>query len=480
MKDELPRRQALTLPALLAAATTVTATAAQAQAAALTLLQAREIARDAYLFGYPLVTVDLTRRVSTNRARPEGFHAPMNQFAMLREYPDASFNAVTAPNADTLYSSAFMDLGAEPWVITWPDMGSRYYLMPMLDGWTNVIAVAGARTTGGAAQTYVLKGPKYNGPLPAGVPVISSPTDTLWILGRIYCTGTPEDYAAVHAIQDQIKLVPLSSYNRPFTPPAGRVDPSVDMTTAVRAQVDRMSGEDYFKRLAELMMTNPPVAADAPILARMARIGIVPGRPFDPTRLPATVKTAIAAAPRAAAAVVEASLRDLEAKGRRLNNWSILLETGIYGTNYAQRATVTVVGLGANRPQDAVYPLTALDSEGRKLNGANRYVLRIPPGMLPPARGFWSLTMYNAAYFFVANPLNRYTLSERNALKTNADGSLDLYIQAEDPGPERQSNWLPAPTADFVLMFRLYWPKDLPAFSILNQSWIPPAVVRAT
>ena len=162
-------------------------------------------------------------------------------------------------------------------------MGDRYYLMPMLDGWTDVFQVPGKRTTGGKAQKYAITGPGWSGTLPAGVTEYKSPTGIVWILGRIYCTGTPEDYAKVHALQDKFTLVPLSSYGKPYTPLPGEVDNSLDMKTAVRDQVDHMDLNDYFNYLAKLMKTNPPTADDAPIVAKMAKIGLVPGQEFDPS-----------------------------------------------------------------------------------------------------------------------------------------------------------------------------------------------------
>src|SRR5215468_10726773 len=177
------------------------------------------LATDAYVFGYPLVTMEITRRVMTNMASVEGTRGPMGQLVKLRSYPDASFRDVTAPNADTLYTTGWVDVGDEPWVLGMPDMKDRYFLFPMLDGWTNVFQVPGKRTTGTGAQTYAITGPGWSGTLPAGVKEYKSQTSLVWILGRIYCTGTPEDYAAVHAAQDQCKLVPLSSYGKPYTPP---------------------------------------------------------------------------------------------------------------------------------------------------------------------------------------------------------------------------------------------------------------------
>src|SRR5579872_2189771 len=204
------------------------------------------IAADAYVYGYPLVTMEMTRRVMTNVASAVGTHAPMGQMIKARSYPDASFRDVTAPNADTLYTTAWIDVGKEPWVLSIPDMNGRYFLFPMLDGWTNVFQVPGSRTTGTGAQTYAITGPGWTGTLPSGVKQYKSPTSMVWILGRIYCTGTPEDYAAVHALQDQCALVPLSAYGKPYTPSAGSVDPSIDMKTPVRDQVNGMDATAYF------------------------------------------------------------------------------------------------------------------------------------------------------------------------------------------------------------------------------------------
>src|SRR3954471_16862868 len=200
---------------------------------------------EAYIYGYPLVTMEMTRRVITNVAAPEGTHAPMGQFIRMRQYPDASFRDVTAPNAVTLYTTAFIDVGKEPWVLSIPDMRGRYFMFPMLDGWTNVFQVPGTRTTGTGAQTYAITGPGWSGTLPPGVVEYKAPTGIVWILGRIYCTGTPEDYAAVHALQDACQLVPLSAYGKAYTPPGGQADPAVDMKTAVREQVNRMPLPDY-------------------------------------------------------------------------------------------------------------------------------------------------------------------------------------------------------------------------------------------
>ncbi|MBR0692038.1 DUF1254 domain-containing protein [Bradyrhizobium lablabi] len=428
------------------------------------------LATDAYIFGYPLVTMEMTRRVITNVAIPEGTRAPMGQLVKLRQYPDASFRDVTAPNADTLYTTAFFDVGQEPWVLSIPDMRDRYFLFPMLDGWTNVFQVPGKRTTGTGPQTYAITGPGWSGTLPAGIKEYKSPTNIVWLLGRIYCTGTPEDYKAVHALQDQCQLVPLSSYGKPYTPPEGRVDPAIDMKMAVRDQVNRMDAREYFALLAQLMKTNPPAAADAPELARFAKIGLVPGQDFDASKLNADFVKRI---PQVGFDRIMAQFK-LNKELKDINGWMFTTKTGVYGTDYLMRAFVTAIGLGANRPQDAIYPTSQKDADGRAYDGTKKYVMRFPRDQLPPVRGFWSVTMYDADYFFVANPINRYSISARQSLKSNEDGSIDLYIQKDSPGADLESNWLPAPASKFILMLRMYWPsEDNP--SILDGSWtIPP------
>jgi hypothetical protein len=443
-------------------------------AAPLTAADATELGTEAYIYGYSLITMEYTRRVITNVSEPKGTKAPMGQLIRLREYPTAQFKDVTAPNADTLYTTAFLDVNEEPYVLSLPDAHDRYYLFPMLDGWTDVFQVPGKRTTGTGPQKYAITGPNWKGKLPTGVKEYKSPTSIVWVLGRIYCTGTPEDYEAVHKMQDEISLVPLSAYGRSYTPPSGKVDPSIDMKTPVRDQVNALDTAAYFNLLATLMKDNPPAKADAPMVAKMAKLGIAPGKPFEFDKLDPAVQQALKDVPRLG---FEKIMAHFKTAGKDVNGWQFTTKTGIYGTNYLQRALVTAIGLGANRPQDAVYPTSEVDGAGKPYSGANKYVMHFPKGQMPPVNGFWSLTMYNAEYFFYGNDLNRYTLSARNDLKKNADGSVDLYLQHENPGSDKESNWLPAPADKFILMLRLYWPKETPP-SILDGTWkIPPVKI---
>jgi hypothetical protein len=356
-------------------------------------------------------------------------------------------------------------------------MKGRYFLLPMLDGWTTVFDDPGKRTTGTGAQKFAITGPGWTGTLPAGVKEYKSPTGMVWLLGRLYCTGTPEDYKAVHVLQDRMTVVPLSAYGKSYTPAPGTVDPSVDMKTAIRDQVNAMDAASYFKLFAELLKTNPPVAEDAPMVATLAKIGIVPGQDFDASKLDPAVAKGLAGAPKPAQDKIIAWLKEGIVAGdlKLTDGWFFSTKVGIYGTAYRMRALATWIGLGANRPKDAVYPTSEGPDILKKYSGANKYVMHFNKGELPPVDGFWSLTMYDANYFFVPNPINRYTVSQRNKLKANPDGSVDIYVQNESPGKDKEQNWLPAPKDQFILMMRLYWPKEKPP-SVLDGSWKIPQV----
>lgn len=317
--------------------------AAAQQPAKLNAADIIALASEAYVYGYPLVTMEMTRRVLTNSAAPKDNHAPMGQFYNARTYPDAAFRDITAPNADTLYSTAFLDLSKEPYVLSLPDEAGRYYLMPMLDAWTTVFQVPGKRTTGTGPQKYAVMGPAWKGTLPEGITEYRSPTNMVWVLGRTYCTGTPEDYSAVHALQDKYGLVPLSAYGKPYTPPAGKVDPTIDMKTAVRQQVNRMDASNYFKLMAALMKDNPPAKEDAPMVAKLTKLGIVAGKEFDASKLDPDAAKALKAAPKAAQ---ERIMGHFKNAGKFENGWTFSVKTGMYGTDYLQRAFITAIGLG--------------------------------------------------------------------------------------------------------------------------------------
>src|SRR6201996_3431493 len=446
------------------------------EAPGLSQSEATDIATEAYAYAYPLVTMEYTRRSFTNVPVPEDTKAPMGQFARLHLFPNAANHSATAPNADTLYSQAWFDVSKEPWIVTVPDMGDRYFLLPMMDAWTNVFASPGTRNGGGKARTFAITGPGWHGTLPPDVLNYQSPTALVWLLGRIYCSGTPEDYDAVHKLQEGITAVPLSSFGKAYMPTLAPVTASIDMTTPVRQQVNSLGAPEFFKLFARMLKTNPPAAAAAPMVAKLARIGIVPGQDFDPSKLTAAANTGLAMAPKLGRDNISSWREDGVVAGDFVskNGWAYTVKAGTYGTNYRQRAFGTEGGGGAHLAEDTVSPTSDGPDLKQKYSGATKYTMHFDKGQLPPARGFWSLTMYNSDYFFVDNPLNRYTLSPRDKLATNPDGSTDLYIQADSPGPDKESNWLPAPKDRFSLMLRLYWPNEKKP-SILDGTWhIPP------
>jgi DNA sulfur modification protein DndE len=433
--------------------------------------EAEAIGTDIYIYGYPLVIMDQTKKVMTNTVTPNPSQAPLGQFVHARTYPDVSSHETAAPNIDTLYSTAWLDVSKEPYILHVPNENGRHYLMPMLSGWTDVFAAPGTRTTGSKAGDYAITGPGWQGTLPDGMIEFKSPTNIVWILGRTYSSGTPEDLKKVHAIQDQYSLTPLSAYGKPYTPPNGLFDSNIEMKTSVSDQISQLDAASFFNRLALLMKDNPPAPEDGPILDKMKQIGLIPGQPFDINKRDPAVVRGLQRAPKTAAK----KIRDhIKIAGIIDNGWVIPIRTGRYGTDYLQRAFIATIGLGAAPPQDAIFANTGVDADGELLDGANRYVLHLPDGKAPPVKGFWSLTVYGNDYFLVNNPLNRYALNSLSPLKYNPDGSLDLYLQRESPGSDKESNWLPVPKENFNLMLRLYWPGE----AVINGTWKPPAVKR--
>jgi hypothetical protein len=440
----------------------------------LTETQAIEIGADVYIYGYPLVTLEMTRRLTTNTTEPVGLRAPMGQFAHLRSFPPITYRDIPGANADTLYSAAWLDLAKEPYILSIPAAEGRYYMMPMLDGWAEVFQAPGTRTTGPAPQTFVITGPNWKGELPKGVTEYRSATNMVWIIGRTYTTGTAQDYDKVHAFQDKLSLLPLSAYGKAYSPPKGKVNPDVDMKTPTKDQVVSMDATTYFKLLATLMKENPPRPADAAMVGEMAQIGLVPGKDWDISAVDPNVASGLAKAPKAALARIAAHE---PRAGKVVNGWVIVEPAGVLGTNYLQRALLNWQGPGWNRPEDAVYPLTRVDSEGKALNGAQRYVIHFAKGALPPVKGFWSLTMYDSDGYFVPNPIGRVNLEQRSEFTLNSDGSLDLLVQKDSPGKQKEGNWLPCPQGGFALFLRLYWPNENSP-SILDGTWEPPPVRR--
>ena len=441
---------------------------------ALTEDDAYEIGVEAYTYAYPLVLMAVTNRVTTNVARPDSatLRAPYNQLVHATVLPDDSFKDVVRVNADTLYSLVRYDVSREPMVITVPDTAGRYFSLTLMDMWTDAFASVGTRTTGTATGHFAIVAPGWQGQLPAGVRKIVSPTPHGWMTGRIQTNG-PADYPTVHRYQSGIQAAPLSAFGQPCAPPAGRVDPAIDMRTPPVEQVSQMSPAAYFALVAELLKSQPPHAADHAVLLRMERLGLVAGQDFDLARAEPAVQRALA---RAASDAFSAFVARGRSRYTRRNGWNLAVaRIGSYGEDYLLRAFIAFAGLGALPPEEAFYPSSITDTDGQPLMGDARYVLHFGKDEIPPAKAFWSLTMYGADQFFVANPLGRYAIGDRDKLAYNADGSLDLYIQHAWPGQDKEANWLPAPAAGpFSMNLRLYLPKP----EATDGRWTVPGLVR--
>lgn len=460
-------------------ATNSSATAASTGQGSVTTQEAQQIADDAYTYGYSLITTEITRVQMSNVPEIKNLTAPMGQFINVRRYPPGDYRGVSAPNADTLYSVSWVDL-TEPQVFSHPDMGKRYYIFEITDLWMHDLPNSpSVRTAGGAAANYLLTGPGWTGTVPQGMKHIPVATRYMVILGRTYADGTEADFKIVNNLQAQLKLTPLSAWGKPYTPvaPAVNPDPGFSMTNKPQEVINAMDTSTYFSLMTKLMCNDAPAAAeDAPTLAKMAKLGIVPCQPFEAGKLSPEVQTAMADGMKAAWARIEANWSKL---GTNVNGWSVIKGLGTYGTNYLKRATVAAFGWPANQQEEAVYPTVDVDSTGAALNGANKYTLTFAKGETPPVKAFWSVTMYmiDGGWWFVPNALNKFTVSPRNNLKANADGSITIYLQTESPGKDKQANWLPAPKGDFNLMLRIYWPDPTPP-TILDGSWAPPPVVK--
>jgi hypothetical protein len=433
----------------------------------LTAEEAQSIAQEAYIYLYPLVIMDVTRKHFSNIEAGKKFgRGPMNTFSHARTFPPATFRGATHPNFDTLYSLSWLDLTREPVVISVPDTQGRYYLMQMLDMWTDTFAGVGKRTTGTGAGNFIVVGPRWQGELPQGLQRIDAPTPFVWVIGRTRTDGA-QDYDAVHNIQDAYKITLLSQWGKQPQTITAKIDPSVDMETPPVQQVEKMTPDAYFAYAAELLKANAPHATDQPQLARMKRLGFDVGRIFDPANVDPIIRQALQAAPTAAE---KALVAEWPKVGHKANGWVMNTDSGVYGANYLKRATVAKFEIGMNLPEDSIYP----DTADTPLDGSNKYVIHFEKDGLPPVDEFWSVTVYDLEGFTVPTPTNRYTLGDRSNLKPNADGSTDIYLQSESPGADKESNWLPTPAQPFSLHARLYSPRK----TAIDGTWAMPSVEK--
>ena len=463
--------------AVLACLWFVPSSAAQAvslnQAAAQTIpsAEARTIAEQAYTFAYPLVLVEMTRRATTLGGSPQA----LNRFRHEPAFPDDRFRQVIRPNADTLYSAAWFDLSQEPVLLRVPDTQGRYYLMQIMDAWSETIASPGKRTTGTGEGWFAIVGPGWKGKLPANVQRIDCPTNTAWLIGRTQTNG-PADYDFVHAIQQGYKLAPLRAYPEglPPLPLADLTQLQAGSNAPPPVQVAKLRVAEFLQLFAQLLVKNPGHAEDEPMMRQLARIGIVAGQPFPAAKLSPEELKAIEEGAQAAAKAIATFDRSKLPGGK--TGWTLPGHYGRYGTNYLVRALTARYFLGILPAEDAVYLSCVRDSAGEPLQGSKRYTMHFDTGAIPPVRAFWSLTLYDDQGYFAANPMKRFAIGDRDALKFNADGSLYLFIQHDSPRSDNESNWLPAPSAGFNLALRMYWPEE----QVINGQWTPPAVAAVS
>ena len=430
-------------------------------ATALSAGEAEAIATLGYIYGYPLVLMDATLAASVT---------PINQFSHAAPLPDGGGDRVSA-NLDMSVSAAWLDLGAEPLLLALPDFGRRYQTLQLFDGWTSVVASLGTRTSGNRRRVIAIVGPGWRGPLPAEVEATRAPTNLAWLVAHTAAAPGRDD-DDVRALQRQVQLVPLSAWGQSYRPANDATAADADPRTPPSTQVDRLGAGRFFARLARLLKENPPAPDDAPIVHRLARLQLVRGGSFDLLRLPPSIVDAVEAGVSAARARLHSGRA--AAMGKRLGGWRVQLDLGRYGTNHEQRAVVALAGLGAGLAEDAVQAAADTDGGGQPLSGAHRYQLRFAPGAGPPVNAFWSLTLYDDQDRLVRNPIGRHALGNRDPLRSEADGALEIVIQRDDPGPDRRANWLPAPEDGFNLILRLYHPKA----PLLDGSWRPPTVTR--
>lgn len=427
------------------------------------------IALQSYIYTYPLVLMEVTRKQMTNMPLGQNPNrGPMMEFAHIRTFPNAKFREVVRPNFDTLYSLAWVDVSKEPVIISVPEIKDRFYMLPMYDMWTDTFAVIGTYANGTKAGNYALCMPEWKGKLPKGVERINATTPMFWIIGRTQTNG-PKDYKYINKIQDNYKLTPLSYFvaHKAYKP-VFKKDKSVDDVTPPMVQVEKMDAKTFYTMAMNLMKKHPPHATDQVRVDRMKRIGLTPEN-FDYDKLPADVKVALEKAVANSHKVMRSYVPKL---GSIVHGWQILTKSvGVYGIDYLQRATTALYGLGANPYYWAFYPLNVTDKNGNVPTGDKKYIIHFEKDKIPPVDAFWSVTIYDKDGFPIDNPLNRYAIGDRDDLQFNKDGSLDIYIQPTSPGKDKESNWLPSSGKGVIsLVIRMYGPRQV----AIDGKWLPP------
>lgn len=429
---------------------------------------------EAYLYGFPLVMMDATNRIVTAVPKAGAYNAPMNQLLKMPGFVPPDYKDVVRISVNSVWSGGVFDVGQEPTVFSYPESDGRYFVVQLLNMWTDDFGSFGTRVTGNTGGRFLIAGPTWTGAAPADVTnVYRCTTRYGWVLVQMAAAG-PQDFPAIRKLQAQLQITPLSAWGKTYTPPDNvPVDPDIDLTATPYDHVRLMTGEMFFSRLAMLLKDNRPYPADMPMLEKLKRIGVEPGKPFDRTTVDPSIIRGLNRVPpyiwyKFQTGVYEAP---------NVNGWQNILNIGRFETDYKTRAVVAWFGLGALTSEDCVYPTTFVDGDGQPLDGRQRYVLHFAKDEIPPsASGVWSVSQYREN-FYVRNTINRYGITSGMPIKYNSDGSLDIYIQAGSPGADQESNWLPCPPSDpFNLSLRIYQPQK----SLLDGTYEVPPVRRAS
>lgn len=420
-----------------------------------------ETVEAAYVYTFPLVLMDATETSATNTEEAATEKAPVNQFIHSVALADAQFKTVVTPNVDTIYSQVWYDLSEEPMVYELPET-DRFCKVQVLDGWTNTAAVLDK------AGAYAITLSTWEGELPEGVTRIDVPTSMAWSITRIILSGE-EDLPNVYAIQEKMKLMPLSDYisGDTYEPPRGSYSEENDYIP-----VDKVLSMDpitFFNKANELMVKNSPAAADKKMLEKIAAVNIGPGMEFDTSVLTGDVaenwKTMLTE-------IQLKLIKEGQKFSKKLGQWDYFGEPiGDFNTEYAYRALVALAGLGANTVEVALYPKIEQDADGNTLTGEKSYILHFESYPQVLEGGFWSVTAYGDDDFLIDNPIDRYCINDRSDLKVNDDGSVDVILSKD--APEDTTNWLPVDNGGFHLYMRIYTP-DMDAL----ETWTAPTITE--
>ena len=416
----------------------------------------------AYLFGYPLVIMDLTRAHHLART------GKPNALSLARQFPTPQFKEVVRPNLDTLYATAFLDTRLGPWQLDLPPNAKRYELVTFLDAWSDVFAAAGTRTHGHLGQRLWVVDPNWQGSVPQGVRLLRAPSRMVWVIGRIQTLGI-DDLPTVHALQDQWVLSSLGAGAAIIAPsPATEIASPVQVDVSPLAQMEAMGTQDFYRRLAALMADNPPRPGDADMVRQLQNLGVEAGK-----------TPSIGLWDRALLSfgrwlTMRSIYRELGKPSNLVNGWRVSPPgLGQLGVDYPTRAAAALVGLGANLAQDTLYAQTQQDGNGQALDGSRRYRIRFEAGQWPPVNAFWSVTAYDGHGFLLDHPSQRHLVRSSDPFQAHADGSLELWVQPDPPPHPYTANWVPVVSGQaFTLNLRLYGPQA-PA---LSKAWSPPPI----